>query len=218
MLFYRVWASGRPTVSHDRPATDRFQRLHRRARRAWAWRRCVSATTFPDAAKLFFAGRLAAQTRNAEGLRSDHRRLLRHAGPHRGVRRRLAGAAAWRTAGGCPDGRAVTAGRVDDPWRARLGTPGQVPGRPGTARPQANFDRCCRADPTCRKLTAVVRNYIGDELRWDARLILKDRVEEPLDTGRARLWLDDLARSLPATAGLEDLVLDPQQETHQAAL
>ena len=69
MLFYRVWASGRPTVNHDRPATDRFSSTSARSRE-WAWPGFASATTFRNAAELFFAGRLGAQTRNAEGLRA----------------------------------------------------------------------------------------------------------------------------------------------------
>src|SRR6188508_328811 len=67
MLFYRAWASGRPAVNHDRPATDRFQ-LYIGALAGMGLAALRERDEFPDAAKLFFAGRLAAHTRNAEGL------------------------------------------------------------------------------------------------------------------------------------------------------
>ncbi len=66
-LFYRGWAAAQPTVQFDRPETNRFfdyigafigvgQSSLRELDRV------------PDHAKLYYAGRLAAPTRNAEGL------------------------------------------------------------------------------------------------------------------------------------------------------
>ena len=56
------------------------------------------------------------------------------------------------------------------------------------------------------KLAALVRNYVGEELRWDARLILKKRVEEPWRLGQARLaWTTWMGQA--ADGGLEDLSL-----------
>ena len=68
-LFYRAWAANQKAVDLDRPDSGRFadfigsffgigmEALRRR-------------DSVPDSAKLYFAGRLACQTRNAEGLES----------------------------------------------------------------------------------------------------------------------------------------------------
>jgi type VI secretion system protein ImpH len=68
-LFYRAWAVNQQAVSFDRPELDRYSTFiatliglgtpHLRNR-----------DEAPDLAKLHYSGRLAAQTRNAEGLRA----------------------------------------------------------------------------------------------------------------------------------------------------
>ena len=68
-LFYRAWADARPIVQFDRPSEDRFSRYvgaligiadpSLRGRDAW-----------PDRARLFFAGLLAAGTRTRSALES----------------------------------------------------------------------------------------------------------------------------------------------------
>ena len=146
MLFYRVWASGRPTVSHDRPATNRFQ-LYIGALAGMGLAALRERDDFPDAAKLFFAGRLAAHTRNAEGLEAI-------IGEFFAMPARIeCFVGDWlelpvETAGGCPDGRAV------DRWACRPSwgpTRGHARRNSGSSwgRSSANSDRCCRADPTC---------------------------------------------------------------------
>jgi len=66
------------------------------------------------------------------------------------------------------------------------------------------------------KLVALVRNYVGDELHWDVRLILQEKVEQPMRLGQSHLsWTAWLGRA--SGARREDLVLDPQAETVTAA-
>jgi type VI secretion system protein ImpH len=215
MLFYRVWAAGRPTVSHDRPATDRFQ-LYVGALAGMGLDALRGRDEFPDTAKLFYAGRLGSQARNAEGLEAM-------IGDFFGVRARLEPFVGdWLDL------------PVENRWRIggraggdQLGV-STVLGAHAWARQQKfrvvlgpldrnQFRSMLPGGSNLPKLTALVRNYVGDELRWDARLILKERVEEPWILGRARLsWTTWLGQS--TESGLEDLVLDPQQETHQAAL
>ena len=212
LLFYRAWASGQPTVSHDRPSTDRFE-LYVGALAGYGLTALRSRDAFPASAKLFYAGRLAAQSRNAEGLAAmigdffvvaarieefvgdwielplDHRWRLGASRGRLGISTTI-GAQAWTS---------------QQKFRVVLGP-----------LDRAQFQRMLPGGASLPKLSGLIRNYIGDELRWDLRLILEERVEEPFHLGRSRLgWTSWLGR---AEAGRrEDLVLDPQAEAARSA-
>jgi type VI secretion system protein ImpH len=66
-LFYRAWADAQPTVHHDRPDSDRFG-AYVGAVFGLGQASLRERDAMPDAAKLYHAGRLAAQARNPEGL------------------------------------------------------------------------------------------------------------------------------------------------------
>ena len=66
-LFYRAWADTEPTVSLDRPGSDRF-RAYVGALFGLAPESAHDADAVPDFAKLSRAGRFAAQARSADGL------------------------------------------------------------------------------------------------------------------------------------------------------
>src|SRR6185436_14972621 len=73
-LFYRAWANSQPTVSRDRPTSDRYT-TYVGALVGLALPGLRNRDGFPDAAKLYYAGRLGALTHNAEGLQAmigDH--------------------------------------------------------------------------------------------------------------------------------------------------
>lgn len=66
-LFYRAWASGQPTVSLDRPEADRFSD-YMAALIGLAGPGLRQRDAVPDVAKRHYAGQLAPQVRNADGL------------------------------------------------------------------------------------------------------------------------------------------------------
>jgi type VI secretion system protein ImpH len=66
-LFYRAWASAQPTVSLDRQGADRFAG-YLGALIGIGMPSLQARDSVVDVAKLHFAGRLGAQTRNAVGL------------------------------------------------------------------------------------------------------------------------------------------------------
>ena len=68
-LFYRAWAQAQPTVSLDRPAEDRFSVLVG-ALIGIGTPRLRGRDAVGDFAKLFHAGLLARQVRNADGLQA----------------------------------------------------------------------------------------------------------------------------------------------------
>jgi type VI secretion system protein ImpH len=68
-LFYRAWANVRPTVHFDRPEQDQFGG-YVAALAGFGSPALRGVDAWPDRAKLYFAGRLAAGARTREGLES----------------------------------------------------------------------------------------------------------------------------------------------------
>ena len=181
-LFYRAWANARPTVSYDRPESDRFGFYV-------ASLQGISGETFrhrdalDDRAKLFYAGHFSAQTKSPDGLQaiiadilsmdvrieefvgewmeiqqSDHSRLGYTPELATLGQSTLLGAFVW----GCQHKFRIVLGPLKLAQYLSL-LPGAV---------------------ELAKLAAIVRNYIGDELVWDAQLILqKNEVPTELSLG-----------------------------------
>lgn len=172
-LFYRAWANTRPTVAYDRPDSDRFGfyigALQGRGGAAFRRRDALR-----DRAKLFYAGHFSVQTRHPEGLRAIIADILgcpvnieEFVGEWMAIRRddqtrlglspdiatlgqsALIGAAVW----GC-----------QHKFRLKLG--------PLTL---AQYRALLPGGSVLRQLIAIVRNYLGDELVWDAKLLLLSR-------------------------------------------
>lgn len=68
-LFYRAWANVRPTVHFDRPEQDQFG-SYVAALAGFGSPALRGVDAWPDRAKLYFAGRLAAGAKTREGLES----------------------------------------------------------------------------------------------------------------------------------------------------
>lgn len=207
-LFYRAWANAQPTVSRDRPESDRFG-FYLASLIGVAPGAFRDRDAMPDGAKLYFSGLLASQTKHADGLIamlseyfgrpvqvqefvgewmeiavSDQSRL--------GTSPMLAtlgqsvvvGAKTW----GCQHKFRIVMGPLSlDAYRDML--PG---GR------------------ALKELVALVRNYAGDELVWDVNLILRGEDIPPtvLD-GSSQLgwtsWIGDRRGPIDAY----DLMLNP---------
>jgi type VI secretion system protein ImpH len=200
-LFYRGWADAQPTVHSDRPASDRF-RTYVGALVGVGQSALRDRDAMPDAAKLHYAGRLSAQARNPESLRtvledffcervrihefqgewmrlSDEDRLNLGESPRSGTL-----------------GLSSTLGEnvwgAQSRFRIALGS-----------MPFEAFERFLPGSPALGQLTAIVRNYVGYELAWDLQLIL-DRSQVPgIRLGRgARLgwssWLGSMVRDRDA--------------------
>ena len=208
LLFYRAWATAQPTVSHDHPATNRFV-TYVGALAGLGLPALRDRDDFPDAAKLFYAGRLGGADAQRRRPGRDHRRLLPDAGADRAVRaaagspcpRRTNGAWAW------PGARGGALG-ADRRSRASASGAGSRSSASCSARSIAgSSSACCRAARACKKLTALVRNYVGDELLWDVRLVLDEQTEEPCRLGRSRLgWTSWLGRPELERGRREDLI------------
>lgn len=215
-LFYRAWANSQPTVARDRPQSDRYT-TYMGALIGLAMPGLQKRDAFPDAAKLFYAGRLAAQTRNAEGLQAmvgDFFKMPAAVEEFVGTWVDLPESERWRLTGGpggIPLGIATNMGarvwQKQTKFRITLG-PLQ----------RKQFQSMLPEGESLGTLTALVRNYVGDQLDWDLRLILDERTDQPFRLGAARMGWDAWLGRCPDGKGRQDLIFTPQpQSPRQAA-
>jgi type VI secretion system protein ImpH len=210
LFFFRAWAEGQPTVNRDRPNDDRFSK-YVRALEGLGLASLRGRDALPDGAKLFFAGRFAAQTRPAEGLAAvvgDFFGVPARVEPFMREWLDLPARSRWRL------GRSGAQGRLglSTSLGARVATRQQkfrvVLGPLG----RAQYQRMLPGGESLDKLTALVRGYAGDEQRWDVKLVAAEQHDEPWLLGRARLgwtaWLGRSRKTRPASRR-DDLVIDP---------
>lgn len=216
MFFYRAWSSVEPTVSHDRPETNRFV-TYVGSLIGLGLPSLRGKDAFPDAAKLFYAGRFSAQTRNTEGLCAvigDFFHMPTRIEPFVGDWLEIPTEYRWAL------------GRVGRNKVGVLGLSTTLGAHAWTRQQKfrvvlgpldrAQFQRMLPGGASLGTLTDLVRNYAGDELRWDLRLFLEEQVDEPWHLERSRLgWTSWLGR--PAAGQREDLILDPQAENYRTA-
>jgi type VI secretion system protein ImpH len=210
LLFYRAWAEAQPTVTLDRAGNKAtFNRLG--ALVGIGLPTLQDRDALPDASRLHFVGRLARQTRDAEGLlawcRSEFDvpvaieqwtgHWLQLAGDERSRLGRRRGALLGRST--------VLGGSVwDVQHKFRISM--------GPLRLE-QYMRFLPGGTDLARLQALVRSWVGIEFAWDLKLILK-RDEVPkgklgarqTPMGRA-LWLGRYRRSADA----DDLCIDVER-------
>lgn len=207
-LFYRAWAGGQPTANFDRPGSDRFA-LYVGALFGLAMPSLRDRDAFPDLAKLHYAGQLVCHTRHAEGLRlvlGDFFGLPVGIEEFVGQWLELPESYLCRLGESLETsalGRTVTVGsrtwECQHKFRIRIGPLSLT-----------DYESLLPGGAGLERLIALVRNYAGDELAWDVRLILKGSEAPPLRLGGSgRLgwttWLTDR----PLGQDAADLSLNP---------
>jgi type VI secretion system protein ImpH len=216
-LFYRAWSSAQPTTQFDRPASDRFA-AYVGSIAGIGIPSLQGRDAMPDLAKLHFAGRLVAHSRNAEGLEAMlgeffqlPMKLHEFIGQWidvpedcRCVLRGILPAASL--------GMTTTIGEkvwdCQQKFRIAAGPMSFV-----------DYERLLPGGQSLERLIAVVNNYVGLELEWDLHLIL-ERDEVPatqLGTLGNLGWTSWLV-SQPPSVDAADLVLRPSDAVaHRAA-
>jgi len=206
MLFYRAWAKSQPTVQFDRPDEDRFS-TYVASLIGLGDESLRDRDEFPDRAKLFHAGRLAPQTRNAEGLQAIIKDFFglpvaieQFVGQWTEIPeqcRCILGPPSESTA----LGEATTIGShvwdCQQKFRIRIGPVGLE-----------DYQRLLPGGDSIERLKAIVKNYIGFELMWDVQLVLLKSEAPPIKLGQMgqlgrTTWLDNRAIQQDA----DDLVL-----------
>ncbi|MEM6932902.1 MAG: type VI secretion system baseplate subunit TssG, partial [Pseudomonadota bacterium] len=167
-LLYRAWASGEPAPSFDRPDDDPFaskvDAICGRMGGAVADRDAM-----PDLAKRHFAGLLAQGPKNESGLLAIISGFLKvpakvesfvgtwlHLEPHD----------RWKLGNSALGLSASLGSRVwsrEAKFRLRIGPIGF-----------ADYERLLPGGESLERLTAIIRNYLGDAFEWEANLVLKE--------------------------------------------
>jgi type VI secretion system protein ImpH len=207
-LFYRAWANAQPTVSYDRPETDQFAKyvgsLFGIGMPAFR-----NQDSLQDRVKLYYSGILAAQTKNAQGLRamiSDflkmHTDIEQFVGHwidlpkecqlHLGITRETCTLGVNAALGG-------KAWECQQNFRVVLGP---------LSREQ--YLKMLPGGESMKRLKDIVRNYVGDELAWDVKLIMKKEHMPSLKLGitgklgwTSRIWSKTIEKDVDA------LVINP---------
>lgn len=210
LLFYRAWAQAQPVVSLDRPRDDRFAK-YLGSLFGLGFHESRQRDAAEDEIRLHHSGTLARQARNADGLRallSHYFRLPIRVEEFIGRWLHLSeedrtqlgrGSACVQLGRGAVLGRSVWDGQSHVRLHVRAGTLPDyedfLPGRRAAAR-----------------LVALMRTYLGWELRWDVQLSLSGKEVPPAKLGRyGRLGLTTWLSGGPREADAHDLSLDYEE-------
>jgi type VI secretion system protein ImpH len=207
-LFYRAWAQAQPTVSFDRPESDRFGE-YVASLIGLAGEAMKARDAAPDLVKLHYCGRFSLQTRNADGLKDvlqDYFEVPVAIREFEGSwieipeveRLRLGESELTGTLGIST----IVGSQVwDEQLRFRI-----VCGRMSLA----DYERLLPDRSSLARLAALVANYCGDELLWDLQLVLAREDVPPLALGGSgRLGWTTWVLGESVRRDADDLVLDP---------
>jgi len=182
-LFWRAWSAADPAASFDRPDSDHFSD-DVAAIAGYRGQALANRDEMPDLAKRRFAGRLAHHTRSEDGLLAIVSSFFNapvEIQPFIGSWLRLEPEEHWRLGDRGVNarlGQSTSLGaRVwtrQDKFRIRIG-PMSV----------EEYERLLPGGDSLKRLVAIVRNYIGDELDWDVNLVLKEIETPPAQLGKA---------------------------------
>lgn len=209
-LFYRAWASAQPTVSLDREHGDRFS-VYLASLIGLGMPSLRGRDAVPDGVKLHYAGHLAAQQRNADGLAqilSDYFRVPVAIEQFAGHWMRMPDDALCRLRS-APGMQAVLGSTTvigtrvwncQHKFRVAIG-PLDLP----------DYQRLLPDGASFARLRDLVRNYAGMAYDWDINLQLKRDAVPPLALGKARAgWTSWLHSSTPR-ADARQVIFHPRQ-------
>ena len=175
-LFYRAWACNQQNVSHDRTEEDRFA-IYIGSLFGIGEDSLRNRDAVPDVGKLHYSGRLVCQTRNAEGLREI---LQDYFGIAVCIEQFIGQWIDIPQEHYCCLGESVE--------NAKLGSTLVIGSRFWECQQKfrikfgpmhfSEYQRMLPGGDSIRRLTAWVKNYVGDELSWEIQLILS-AVEVP---------------------------------------
>ncbi|MEM6973775.1 MAG: type VI secretion system baseplate subunit TssG [Pseudomonadota bacterium] len=173
-LFYRAWASAEPAPSADRPDDDRFAQILA-AMAGQMGRSMADRDAMPDIAKRHFTGRFSQDCRSEEGLLALVSTFFRAPAKIEtfvGSWLELEPDDRWMLGSGALGRSTGLGSRVwsrEAKFRIRLGPLGL-----------ADYRRLLPGGDSLERLSAIVRNYVGEVLDWDLTLVLA--AEEVPDT------------------------------------
>jgi type VI secretion system protein ImpH len=210
-FFFRAWADAQKTVDFDRP-NDQHWAQFVGSLAGLGMESLLHRDSVPDRAKLFFAGRLVPQNRNAEGLEAIIQDFF-------GIRTQL-----WTFVGKwlkLPEGSACKLGASRE--TGTLGATVIVGNRVWTCQLHfrlqmgpmslAEYERMLPTGSSFKRLRDWIRQYAGEHYSWDARLVLAKEQVPKIQIGRAgKLGWTTWLKTQPFEKDADDLVLSPPAE------
>lgn len=210
-FFFRAWADARKAVDLDRPGGQHWAEFAA-SLIGLGMESLRNRDQVPDRAKLFFAGRLAQQTRNAEGLEAIVQSFFGVPTELRTFVRRWLKLPAESV---CRLGRSADTGTLGMSvivgsrffscqlhFRLRLGplSLADYMRLLPTRDPKSSF----------RRLRDWVLQYAGEHYSWDVQLVLaKDEVPRTKLGTAGRLGWTTWLKTLPFTHDADDLIFEP---------
>jgi type VI secretion system protein ImpH len=207
-LFYRAWAANQKAADLDRPADQRYS-VYIGALFGIGMEALQDRDAVPDTSKLFFAGRLASQTRNAEGLEAILRQYFdipAEVQPFTGRWLHLPADSLCQLGQSADSGslglNTILGSRFWDcqlSFRMRFGP-----------MDLADYERMLPQGDAFERLKYWVLNYCGEHFFWDVQLVL--RAEEVPDTclGRSgRLGWTTWLKTKAFACDADELILTP---------
>jgi type VI secretion system protein ImpH len=207
-LFYRAWAANQKAVDLDRPREQRYA-VYLGALFGVGMEALQNQDAVPDLAKLFFAGRLACQTRNAEGLESILRQYFQipsEVRPFAGRWLALPADSVWRL-GATSDCGSLGLNTIvgERFWDCQLSF-GIRFGPMGLA----DYERMLPNGESFKRLKDWVLNYCGEHFFWDVQLVLRADEVPATQLGRyGGLGWTTWLKTKPFTQDADELVLRP---------
>lgn len=223
-LFYRAWARVRPTVSFDKPKSDRFGD-YVGSLFGLGMPSVTNRDAFPDLPKRHFSGLLACQTRHADGLLAllsgyfcfsvqieefvgqwielpkGSQCLTGVSSSALGVSTTV-GSHVWD----CQQKFRIIIGPLTLEEYMRM--------LPGGADDEASQGKRESLDA----LVAAVRTYVGDEVDWDLQFILKKEETPPVAFGQqGRLGWTSWMPPEEKVKDPDDLILRPMERVFEQA-
>ena len=215
-LFYRAWASSQQPAAHQRVgksggkliSNDRFA-LYTASLIGLGAPSFENRDAVPDAAKLYYSGHLSCQTRHAEGLASIiaeyfdlPAQVEQFVGQWLALDRPRQLQLGKSRATGTLGSTAIVGASIWDrqqKFRLRLGP-----------MEYTEYERLLPGGPHLPQLVSWVKSYIGDELSFDVRLILKAAQVPQACLGRiGRLGWSSWVGSKAHGQDAGDLILRP---------
>lgn len=212
-FFFRAWADSQKTVDLERPADQHFA-CYVGSVFGLGQAPLQNRDTVPDHSKLYFAGRLAPQTRNAEGLAA----IL---GDFFGVKTELQTfVGRWLKLPAdscCRLGESPATGSVGVStllgariWECQLNC--RIRMGPMALR---DLERLLPCGQSFKRLQQWVLNYVGDEVFWDLQLVLLHEEVPETHLGQyGRLGWTTWLKTKPFVRDAEDLVVIPPETSN----
>lgn len=207
-FFFRAWADSRKTVDFDRP-TDQHWSEFVGSLIGLGMESLLQRDSVPDRAKLYFAGRLVQQSRNAEGLEAIvqdffgiHTQVSSFVG--RWLKLPLNSICRLGTSSesGTLGATLILGSRI---WTCQL----HFRMRMGPMK-LSEYERLLPGGNSFHRLCDWVRQYTGEHFFWDVQLVLARNEVPVVQMGRfGRLGWTTWLKTMPFEKDADDLVLRP---------